>query len=378
MKILLAAPAAVATSGLAYGQIYPFLKFARSLKSALGVETIVASTEDLSEIAAACARHAHEVSAFVLRPGFHNDPGRVVKFFADLRTRHPNHRIVLLDPWDQCTGRYLGTLPYVDHLVKYQAYRDPATYQRDMIGGTLFTDYLAREQGFAMDGVNLGSRVDPRHAKRLMLGSYFNLTQRLHAQLRVPRVWPFYPARRDVDVVCHVSIGKRGDNSYYRHHRLQAVAAVDALAPQHVVVTSAEYDGERTVTPEQYRHDMRRSRIVVSPFGWGEVSTRDFEAAAYGNLLMRPRVDHVAVIPQIFIPGETYVPLEWDFRDLAEKVAYYRNHGDEAERMIRRARKACLDYYRQRQYLGWIAQALGIEPHREPADALALNRAANP
>lgn len=376
MKILLASIVDPVRSGIAYGQIYPFVKYARDLKSALGVETIIANTEVLQEIADACARHAHEVSAFVIRPGYHDDPGAAVKFFIDLRTRYPNHRIVLLDPWDQCTGRYLGALPYVDRFVKCQRYRDLATYQRDMVGGTLVTDYLVRAQGVTMNAINVGSRLDPRYGRRLMVGNFVNMTRRLHARLLTPQVWPIFPLRRDVDVVCHVSIGTRGDDSYYRHHRLQAVEAIQAMSGRYSVVTSAEYDGERTVTSKQYRRDMRRSRIVVSPFGWGEISTRDYEAAAYGNLLMRPRVDHVDVMPQIFIPGQTYVPLEWDFSDLAEKVEYYLQHWDEAERMIRRARRICLDYYRHRQYLDWVAQALDISWQKKSSNGMTMDQAA--
>ena len=50
---------------------------------------------------------------------------------------------------------------------------------------------------------------------------------------------------------------------------------------------------------------------------------RDYEAILSGSLLLKPRMDHVRLTPAIFVADETYVPLEWDYSDYADKVGYY-------------------------------------------------------
>ena len=42
---------------------------------------------------------------------------------------------------------------------------------------------------------------------------------------------------------------------------------------------------------------MRQSKIVVSPFGFGEMCHRDFEAWGCGAVLLKPRVDHLRTLP---------------------------------------------------------------------------------
>ncbi len=360
MRILLAAPSNSKSHGIAYGQMYPLLRFRKTLSTELGVEIEHSVAYNLQDIGAACQRAAHRVSAFVIRPDYRVPVDEILQFCATLRATYPKHRIVMFDPWDQCTGKFLGTLPYLDALVKCQTLKNRDDYYAEMEGGSVITDYVVRKRGIDLHGADVGSKAPEGYAQRIVTGPFLNMTRKLEYELLKPRMWPFFPWQRTIDIVCHVSTGARNDPSYYRFHRLEAVAAIRALKDELVVRTSAEHDGERTVTRQEYLRDMRAARIVVSPFGWGEVSTRDYECAAFGNLLMRPNVDHVSVLPDIFVPGKTYVPLNWDFSDLPEKARYYLAHWQEAESIIENARQACLNYYRNREYLSFVRDILGL------------------
>lgn len=88
----------------------------------------------------------------------------------------------------------------------------------------------------------------------------------------------------------------------------------------------------------------------------GEVTWRDYEAACYGCLLVKPSIDHVHTQPNIFYPGETYVPVRWDFQDLAETCRYYLEHPEEANRIIQNARRAYLNYFEERKFLTQLEQ----------------------
>jgi hypothetical protein len=69
--------------------------------------------------------------------------------------------------------------------------------------------------------------------------------------------------------------------------------------------------GRARVGSKRYLAELLLSRVVVSPFGWGEVCFRDYEAVAAGCLLVKPSMDHVRTQPDIYRAGQTYVSVRW-------------------------------------------------------------------
>ncbi|MDG2257360.1 MAG: glycosyltransferase [Paracoccaceae bacterium] len=84
------------------------------------------------------------------------------------------------------------------------------------------------------------------------------------------------------------------------------------------------------VSQQDYYHEMLASRFIVSPFGFGELCWRDFESILCGSVLVKPDMSHVETWPDMFVAGETYVPVKWDFSDL--EVACAPLQHDEAAR----------------------------------------------
>jgi hypothetical protein len=71
-----------------------------------------------------------------------------------------------------------------------------------------------------------------------------------------------------------------------------------------------------------FLHELNTSKVCVSPFGWGEICSRDFESFLAGCILLKPSMDHSITFPNIFIENETYIPLKWDMSDFEEKISY--------------------------------------------------------
>jgi hypothetical protein len=91
------------------------------------------------------------------------------------------------------------------------------------------------------------------------------------------------------------------------------------------------------VPQPRYDAELHDAKIVLSPFGWGEVCFRDFEAVRAGALLLKPDMSHLKTWPDIYIPGETYIPLDWDGGDLLEKVICYLEDEKERRRIAENA-----------------------------------------
>ena len=69
-----------------------------------------------------------------------------------------------------------------------------------------------------------------------------------------------------------------------------------------------------------YKEKMRHAKIGVSPWGLGEICFRNFEMIRTGTIVIAPETKHLETWPDIFKPGETYIPCAPDFSDLEEKI----------------------------------------------------------
>lgn len=103
---------------------------------------------------------------------------------------------------------------------------------------------------------------------------------------------------RPTDIHCRVSISEHDD--WYSRQRGEALQKIEQVTAGRRVVTGAYgRGGVRPVPAKQYYREIRDSKICVSPFGYGEICYRDFEAAALGCLLIKPAMDHLRTEPDI-------------------------------------------------------------------------------
>jgi spore maturation protein CgeB len=82
-----------------------------------------------------------------------------------------------------------------------------------------------------------------------------------------------------------------------------------------------------------------------------QVCWRDFEAMSTGALLLKPDMSHLRLANDIFKPYETYIPLAWDFSDLAQKAEYYVHNPLERQSVARNAFDVLSQHYRQKRFL---------------------------
>jgi hypothetical protein len=74
------------------------------------------------------------------------------------------------------------------------------------------------------------------------------------------------------------------------------------------------------IEPKHYQKELKNTVAVLSPFGFGEICFRDFEAIINGSVLVKPNMDHLKTWPNIYIPHQTYLPINWNGSDLIEEV----------------------------------------------------------
>ena len=96
------------------------------------------------------------------------------------------------------------------------------------------------------------------------------------------------------------------------------------------------------VPQQEYYNEMLSSWLTLSPFGYGELCWRDFEAILCGSILIKPNMSHVVTYPDIFVPGETYLPVAWDYSNLEEVCTGVLQNTEQRDQIRRTARETLL------------------------------------
>lgn len=134
-----------------------------------------------------------------------------------------------------------------------------------------------------------------------------------------PRWYDYNKLEKDIDVFAMFSYPAKENwefgcptNIEYDAHRKKCMDELDKL--QGVKIARLE-DGVK-VPIEQYYNLMSRSKIVIAPFGYGEMAPRDIEAAQFGAVLIKPRMNHINSTPHVYRHGETYMSCSWVYNNL--------------------------------------------------------------
>lgn len=246
-------------------------------------------------------------------------------------------KLVYFDGDDDLCVQWPKLLPLVDLYVKKHCFRDRSEYRKPRIGKSNLSDYLARNFGidFADDFIPATEPVDEEQLGKIFLGWNVGLDEKIRRLHAAHRILPT-ASTKDIDVVCRATVNQ--ESSIYRL-RSEVIPKINFLGNAYRVLTP-----EKRVPQEVYYEEMLRSRLCVSPFGYGEICWRDFEAILCGCVLVKPDVSHLESVPDIFIPYETYVPVQWDYSDLESKISQLLAQPEQCERIRARAFSVLNDY----------------------------------
>lgn len=257
--------------------------------------------------------------------------------------RAAGRKVVLFDGDDDLGVLWGRVLAASDLCVKKHSHADRSEYRRRMIGKSNLTDHVARQfdWSFAQNMIPASGGHEDAAIARIRTGWNIALDDKIVDLTRdMPRP---RGSGRDIDILCRASVGPDIWTHPLRHG---AVAAIEALSDRFRVHAPTD-----RVSQAEYYREMLRSRMSLSPFGFGEICWRDFEAILCGSLLVKPDMSHVETAPDLFVPGETYVPVAWDYSDLPQVVERFT--GDEPARaaVAAEARRRLLDALRPEWFM---------------------------
>ena len=267
------------------------------------------------------------VNSKFFRPRWRERPQEVIEFLCNARERLGS--LLWFDTTDSTGTTSFQILPYVDGYYKAQVLVEKDRYLEAHYGQRVFTDFYHREYGITDEDTSyfqvLPTREDlPKihNSWNSALGNHgYGVRSLIHEKamsylLMRPRYTvTFTPPEkeRNVEISCRLGRGHIRNTVRFQRDRVAEVLETD-------------YGVSTNKLPKRrYWRELQDAKIVASPFGWGEITLRDFHAFINGAALLKPDMSHLLTWPPLYVEGETYVAHGWEMLDLEERVELLRS-----------------------------------------------------
>ncbi len=281
--------------------------------------------------------HGH-VDVIFLQTWFDYTNDKMDKLVFSIKQKWPQAKLAYADWFANTDLRYAEVLDkHIDAYLKKTIVKDFNQYRHSTLGHTLLTDYYNRALGH--DDKEFYFKVPENFQEKMFVGSSFAFAEYL-----LPRFLSPFPENNNRSIDIHARLAVSG-TPWYQGMRKECFDIVQNCAAKNKLVT------EDRVSIAIFLNELLDSKICFSPFGYGEVCWRDFEAMCTGSLLFKQDMSHVISSPDIFIPYETYVPLAWDLSDFDEKLNYYLTNSAEREQITRNAFQRVNNYFINDEFL---------------------------
>lgn len=255
-----------------------------------------------------------------------------------LRCKYKN--LSIFDEGARTAISFPQALSIVDTYFHGQPFTDLENYKRKIKRGQLYSEYYAKRgvkdkndyyskelEGEAISKIklawNIGAGCYPRKNNLRRLGL-------LAGNLISPKLFSFFYTHP-------INVVKPNNKEIYDVQARFSTNFLPTIARQRELVLEKVKDNSNVLTgftsPSLFEKEIKSTKIVLSPFGWGEICFRDFEAILNGALLLKPDMGHIRTWPNIYHPFETYIPFQWDCDDLNDKIDEYLEN-DKKRRLI--------------------------------------------
>jgi hypothetical protein len=242
-------------------------------------------------------------------------------------------RIFWFDTSDSTGTLQSAVMPFVEKYLKSQILADRDRYKKRIYGGRVISEYynhtagVVDEIGGAVDepiraedvsklGVSWNSGLaDYSTYGPLKMGLYRRLAW--NRFLRYPDVLSVPATARSNDLSARFGATYSRASVRYQREKISEMLSdrLDTLK----------------LNRRGYMKELKNSKVVISPFGWGEITLKDFEVFLTGGMLMKPSVEHMDTWPNFYEKDATYLAHNWDLSDMEERIEWAIAHDRERQ-----------------------------------------------
>ncbi|WP_347989157.1 glycosyltransferase [Methylomonas sp. AM2-LC] len=281
-----------------------------------------------------------------IKLSFNKSPSEAERIVSSLSDMFPTQKIIYFDGDDDLCVQWPALLKYVTTYIKKHVFSDRSEYQRSFVGKSNLTDYVHHLHGvsFSENMIPNTLPVPVEYQNKVILGYNIAMDAKIEELSDMTSNRSLETAR-PYDIACRASIP-----SDWTYQLRNVTPLLEGMKNRYQILAPVE-----RVSQAKYYEEMLFSKIYISPFGYGEICWRDFEAVLCGCLLIKPDMSHIKTNPDIFQAGITYIPIRWDFSDLEDKCAYYLDHENERKQIVSNARAVLTEFYNNEGIIKIIA-----------------------
>ncbi len=325
---------------ISISEVYPFLHYADAFRRRFGAEV---KLRNVTQTIADPEKILRGADVTIAQTWFRIGDDALKRLLQSLRAAAPGGVLAFLDSFAPSDVRLAATVnDHIDYYLKKTLIKDRSKYGQETYGDTLLSDFYGRRYGIALPNVVWPAPPDFLSKLRLF-PNFFTAPALIHEferELSAPL------SGRTIDL--HARLAEGNVAGPYSAMRKDAVAKVAAL-------TGVTRTSGATVDREAFMAEMRNSKLCFSPFGFGEICWRDFEAIAAGAVFIKQSMDHLESAPDLYVANETYAPVRWDMTDLGEVVARLLADDAERERLAANAFGRLADYVQNERFVDQMA-----------------------
>jgi len=245
---------------------------------------------------------------------------RALELLAELSDKVP--RVYYFDRSSTSAQIIPDIFPFVAKYYKTNLLRDRSAYLAPIYGARYFSQYYHEELGiedspaqhsfYLTDENQLGKLAvswNTGLANYTLLGprwtSFYNIVPS-DIFLRYPTRFLPPSLNRPIAVSCRMGLSYKYKTVEYQRRGIAEILK----------------DHRRTdrVSKWRYFDELKKSKIVASPFGYSEINYKDFETFLCGALLFKPDMSHLETYPSFYVENGTYVAHSWLLDDVESKL----------------------------------------------------------
>lgn len=238
-------------------------------------------------------------------------------------------KVVYFDTTDSAGTIDSSLLPLVHIYAKNQIYKDLNNYTKKFYGRRLFADYYNKKLNIIDENPEYSQPITTKKFLKkfkiswnigLSTYNYYSkyILKALDFSKRIP-IYNHLIKYPNLIKSCYENrdnlISARFNSSYERK---------TVGVQRHLIKKELKYKiDSHPINRKKYFLELCNSKIVLSPFGWGEINLKDFEVFLTGGLLFKPKMNHVKTWPHFFLNKETIVEFNWDLDNLNDLINFY-------------------------------------------------------
>lgn len=310
-------------------QMYPFYWYQKALKQQHGIQFCEIDTgalhHETMNLKSSPSHQYNNIKRIFFQAEFEMPDDALKASLEYLQKVYPQAKIAFMDWYAPLHIRpAMVANEYIDLYIKKHSYRDFSVYNKPTIGDTNLSDYYAQRHHLNLPSMQFTASEGLED--KMTLWSNFGFSPQM-----MDLFLGDFKYQNDRSIDLHARLAVNGVD-WYKSMRQESKKAVDNLS-----IPNLNIAANGRVKRYKFVQEMTQSKLCFSPFGYGEVCWRDYESFATGALLLKPNMDHLMVDPDIFIPNETYISLEWDLSDFEDKIKEYYQNPKECERIAKNA-----------------------------------------